>query len=64
MAEGKKRVFTVNGPAHKIFTEILQKRSDIQFDTLRNDSQPPRTSGVLRSKISRVMNTGKTPSAR
>jgi D-3-phosphoglycerate dehydrogenase len=38
MADGTKRVFTVNGPAHKIFTEILEKRSDIRFDTLKNDS--------------------------
>ena len=38
MADGTKRVFSVNGPAHKIFTEILQQRSDVQFDLLRNDS--------------------------
>ncbi len=38
MADGTKRVFSVNGPAHKIFTEILQQRSDVRFDLLRNDS--------------------------
>jgi len=38
MADGTKRVFSVNGPAHKIFTEILQKRSDVRFDLLKNDS--------------------------
>jgi len=38
MADGTKRVFSVNGPAHKIFTEILQKRSDVRLDLLKNDS--------------------------
>src|SRR5215813_13400759 len=38
MADGTRRVFTVNGPAHKIFNEIIGKRSDIRFDTLKNDS--------------------------
>jgi D-3-phosphoglycerate dehydrogenase len=38
MADGTKRVFTVNGPAHRIFNEIIGKRSDIRFDTLKNDS--------------------------
>jgi D-3-phosphoglycerate dehydrogenase / 2-oxoglutarate reductase len=38
MADGSKRVFTVNGPAHKIFSEILSQRPDVRFDTLKNDS--------------------------
>ena len=33
-----KRVFFVNGPAHPIFTEIVEKRADIRLDKLRNDS--------------------------
>ena len=38
MADGTKRVFSVNGPAHPIFTEIIKKRADIRFDLLKNDS--------------------------
>ena len=38
MADGSKRVFFVNGPAHPIFTEIVEKRADISLDKLRNDS--------------------------
>ena len=38
MADGSKRVFFVNGPAHPIFTEIVEKRADIRLDKLRNDS--------------------------
>jgi D-3-phosphoglycerate dehydrogenase len=38
MAEGTKRVFSVNGPAHPLFTEIIGKRGDIRFDLLKNDS--------------------------
>jgi D-3-phosphoglycerate dehydrogenase len=38
MADGTKRVFSVNGPAHPVFTEIVAKRGDIRFDLLKNDS--------------------------
>ena len=38
MADGTKRVFSVNGPAHPLFTEIIGKRKDIRFDLLKNDS--------------------------
>jgi D-3-phosphoglycerate dehydrogenase len=38
MADGTKRVFSVNGPAHPVFTEIIGKRGDIRFDLLKNDS--------------------------
>src|SRR5256885_1913661 len=38
MADGTKRVFTVNGPAHKVYYEIVGKRSDVRLDTLKNDS--------------------------
>ena len=38
MADGSKRVLLVNGPAHPVFTEILEKRGDIRLDKLRNDS--------------------------
>jgi D-3-phosphoglycerate dehydrogenase / 2-oxoglutarate reductase len=47
MADGTKRVFLVNGPAHPIFTEILEKRSDIRLDTLRNDSADDVAAPVL-----------------
>jgi D-3-phosphoglycerate dehydrogenase len=47
MADGTKRVFTVNGPAHKIFAEILGKRPDIRFDTLKNDSPDDLATPVL-----------------
>ena len=33
-----KRVFFVNGPAHPIFTEIVEQRADIRLDKLKNDS--------------------------
>src|SRR5215470_7354584 len=32
MADGTKRVFTVNGPAHKIFNELLGQRPDVRYD--------------------------------
>ena len=32
MADGTKRVFSVNGPAHPIFNEIIGKRPDVRFD--------------------------------
>ena len=38
MADDQKRVFSVNGPAHPMFNEIIGKRSDIRFDLLKNDS--------------------------
>ncbi len=47
MADGTKRVFSVNGPAHKIFTEILQKRSDVRFDLLKNDTADDVATPVL-----------------
>ena len=47
MADGTKRVFTVNGPAHEIFTDILKKRSDIRFDTLKNDSDDDVATPIL-----------------
>ena len=50
MADGTKRVFTVNGPAHKIFTEILEKRSDIRFDTLKNDSADDVATPILAAR--------------
>src|SRR5262249_24550900 len=36
MADGTKRVFTVHGPAAKIFNEILGKRSDVRYDIMKN----------------------------
>jgi D-3-phosphoglycerate dehydrogenase / 2-oxoglutarate reductase len=47
MADGMKRVFFVNGPAHPIFTEILEKRSDIRVDKLMNDSHDDVATPVL-----------------
>ena len=47
MADATKRVFFVNGPAHGIFTEILQKRSDVRLDTLKNDSDDDDATPVL-----------------
>lgn len=47
MAEGTKRVFSVNGPAHPIFTEILKKRPDIRFDLLKNDSADDDATPIL-----------------
>ena len=47
MADGTKRVFTVNGPAHKIFSEILAERPDIRFDTLKNDSPDDAATPIL-----------------
>ena len=38
MADGQKRVFSVNGPAHPIFGELMKKRADIRYDLLKNDS--------------------------
>jgi D-3-phosphoglycerate dehydrogenase len=47
MADGTKRVFSVNGPAHPIFTEIVKKRSDLRFDILNNDSADDEATPVL-----------------
>jgi len=47
MADGGKRVFSVNGPAHPIFTEIVQKRSDVRFDILRNETADDAATPVL-----------------
>src|SRR5882757_86887 len=47
MADGTKRVFFVNGPAHGIFTEILEKRSDIRLDKLKNDSADDDATPIL-----------------
>jgi D-3-phosphoglycerate dehydrogenase len=47
MADGTKRVFFINGPAHGIFTEILQKRSDIRLDKLKNDSADDDATPIL-----------------
>ncbi len=47
MADGTKRVFFINGPAHGIFTEILQKRSDIRLDRLKNDSADDDATPIL-----------------
>lgn len=47
MADGTKRVFSVNGPAHPIFTEIVRKRSDVRFDILKNDSADDEATPIL-----------------
>lgn len=47
MADGSKRVFFVNGPAHPIFTEIVEKRADIRLDKLKNDSPDDLATPVL-----------------
>jgi len=47
MADGTKRVFSVNGPAHPIFTEIVQKRPDVRFDILRNESADDEATPIL-----------------
>ena len=47
MADGTKRVFYVNGPAHEIFTEILEKRADIRLDKLKNDSDDDVATPIL-----------------
>ena len=47
MPDGSKRVFSVNGPAHPIFTEIVGKRADVRFDILRNDSPDDMATPVL-----------------
>jgi len=47
MADGTKRVFSVNGPAHPIFGEILQQRPDVRFDILSNDSPDDDATPVL-----------------
>ena len=49
MADGTKRVFFVNGPAHGIFTEILQQRSDVRLDKLKNDSADDDATPILAS---------------
>jgi D-3-phosphoglycerate dehydrogenase / 2-oxoglutarate reductase len=47
MADGTKRVFYVNGPAHPVFTEIVEKRADIRLDKLRNDSADDAATPIL-----------------
>src|SRR3954452_14710194 len=47
MADGMKRVFFVKGAAHPIFTELLEKRSDIRLDKLENDSHDDVATPVL-----------------
>lgn len=47
MADGTKRVFAVNGPAHPIFNEIIGKRADIHFDLLKNDSADDAATPIL-----------------
>jgi D-3-phosphoglycerate dehydrogenase len=47
MADGKKRVFSVNGPAHPIFTEIVRKRPDVRFDILNNESADDDANPIL-----------------
>jgi D-3-phosphoglycerate dehydrogenase len=47
MADGSKRVFFVNGPAHPIFTQIVEKRADIRLDKLKNDSPDDLATPVL-----------------
>jgi D-3-phosphoglycerate dehydrogenase len=47
MADGKKRVFAVNGPAHPIFNEIIGKRADVRFDLLKNDSPDDAATPIL-----------------
>ena len=47
MADGTKRVFFVNGPAHPIFTEIVEKRADIRLDKLKNDSADDAAAPIL-----------------
>jgi D-3-phosphoglycerate dehydrogenase len=45
--DASRRVFSVNGPAHPIFTEILSKRTDVRFDILKNDSPDDTATPVL-----------------
>lgn len=47
MADGTKRVFTVNGPAHKIFNELIGQRSDIRYDMLKNDTPDDAATPIL-----------------
>lgn len=47
MADGTKRVFTVNGPAHKIFNELIGQRSDIRYDILKNDTPDDAATPIL-----------------
>ena len=47
MADGTKRVFFVNGPAHPIFTEIVEKRADIRLDKLKNDMADDAATPIL-----------------
>jgi D-3-phosphoglycerate dehydrogenase len=47
MADATRRVFSVNGPAHPIFTELLQKRPDVRYDILKNDSPDDAATPVL-----------------
>jgi D-3-phosphoglycerate dehydrogenase / 2-oxoglutarate reductase len=42
-----RRVFSVNGPAHRIFAEILSQRADVRFDILKNDSPDDTATPVL-----------------
>jgi D-3-phosphoglycerate dehydrogenase len=47
MADGTKRVFSVNGPAHPIFTDLVRKRPDVHYDILTNDSADDAATPVL-----------------
>src|SRR5262249_11777300 len=47
MAEGLKRVFSVNRPPHPLFTEILTERAELKFDLRRNDSADDVAAPVL-----------------
>jgi D-3-phosphoglycerate dehydrogenase len=47
MADGTRRVFSVNGPAHPIFTEIVKQRADVRYDILNNDSADDEATPVL-----------------
>ena len=47
MADGTKRVFSVNGPAHHIYTEIVRKRPDVRFDILKNESADDEVTPIL-----------------
>jgi D-3-phosphoglycerate dehydrogenase len=47
MADATRRVFSVNGPAHPIFIDLLQKRPDVRYDILKNDSPDDTATPVL-----------------
>src|SRR3954447_655564 len=47
MADGTKSAFSVNGPAHPIFTDLVRKRSDVRLDKLKNDSADVDATPVL-----------------